>query len=160
MKHRTKPGSHPITASFFLLVGGLLTLALPARALTINVTYDSSVTNIGTLSQVQTAFGAADQTIQSLYTNAITINIGVYGPNAGHFGSISLGQSYFSLTGNFTYSQIVSALRNRKIPVEYMLVENEGHGVTRRENIVAYLGRSYRFLAGVWKIEIRAATGP
>jgi hypothetical protein len=101
-------------ARFFLLVGGLLTLALPARALTINVTYDSSVTNIGTLAQVQTAFGAAVQTIQSLYTNAITINIGVYGPNAGHFGSISLGQSYFSLTGNFTYSQIVSALRTAR----------------------------------------------
>jgi len=43
--------------------------------------------------------------------------------------------------------QIVAALRKGKIPVEYMLIENEGHGLTRRENLVAYLARSYRFLA-------------
>jgi hypothetical protein len=28
-----------------------------------------------------------------------------------------------------------------------MLIANEGHGVTRRENIVAYLARSYRSVA-------------
>jgi dipeptidyl aminopeptidase/acylaminoacyl peptidase len=28
-----------------------------------------------------------------------------------------------------------------------MLIANEGHGVTRRENQIAYLARSYRFLA-------------
>jgi dipeptidyl aminopeptidase/acylaminoacyl peptidase len=43
--------------------------------------------------------------------------------------------------------QIVRALRKRRIPVEYMLIENEGHGVTRRENKIAYLVRSYRFVA-------------
>ena len=43
--------------------------------------------------------------------------------------------------------QIVTALRRRGIPVEYMLIANEGHGVTRRENLIAYLARSYRFLA-------------
>jgi dipeptidyl aminopeptidase/acylaminoacyl peptidase len=43
--------------------------------------------------------------------------------------------------------QIVAALRRRHVPVEYMLIANEGHGVTRRENIIAYLARSYRFLA-------------
>jgi len=43
--------------------------------------------------------------------------------------------------------QIVSALRKRNVPVEYMLIENEGHGVTRRENLIAYLARSYRFVA-------------
>jgi len=43
--------------------------------------------------------------------------------------------------------QIVSALRRRHVPVEYMLIANEGHGVTRRENILAYLARSYRFLS-------------
>ena len=35
--------------------------------------------------------------------------------------------------------QIVAALRRRGIPVEYMLIANEGHGVTRRENLIAYL---------------------
>lgn len=43
--------------------------------------------------------------------------------------------------------QIVAALRRRGVPVEYMLIANEGHGVTRRENIIAYLARSYRFVA-------------
>jgi dipeptidyl aminopeptidase/acylaminoacyl peptidase len=43
--------------------------------------------------------------------------------------------------------QIVTALRAHGVPVEYMLLENEGHGVSRRENIVSYLNRSYRFLA-------------
>jgi len=43
--------------------------------------------------------------------------------------------------------QIVEALRARHVPVEYMLVDNEGHGVTRRENVIAYLARSYRFVA-------------
>jgi dipeptidyl aminopeptidase/acylaminoacyl peptidase len=33
------------------------------------------------------------------------------------------------------------------VPVEYMLVANEGHGVTRRDNVIAYLARSYRFVA-------------
>lgn len=43
--------------------------------------------------------------------------------------------------------QIVAALRRRHVPVEYMLIANEGHGVTRRENLIAYFARSYRFLA-------------
>jgi dipeptidyl aminopeptidase/acylaminoacyl peptidase len=43
--------------------------------------------------------------------------------------------------------QIVAALRRRRVPVEYMLVANEGHGVTRRDNMIAYLARSYRFVA-------------
>ena len=43
--------------------------------------------------------------------------------------------------------QIVAALRRRHVPVEYMLVANEGHGVARRENMVHYLARSYRFVA-------------
>ena len=43
--------------------------------------------------------------------------------------------------------QIVAALRRRRVPVEYMLVANEGHGVTRRDNVIAYLARSYRFVA-------------
>ncbi|HTR53952.1 MAG TPA: prolyl oligopeptidase family serine peptidase [Kofleriaceae bacterium] len=43
--------------------------------------------------------------------------------------------------------QIVGALRRRGIPVEYMLIANEGHGITRRDNKIAYLVRSFRFLA-------------
>ena len=42
--------------------------------------------------------------------------------------------------------QIVRALRDGKVPVEYMLLENEGHGLVRRESTTAYLARTYRFL--------------
>jgi hypothetical protein len=92
--------------SVFLAFGFLFS----ARALTINVTYDASVTNIGTLAQVQTAFGAAVQTIQNLYTNAITINIKVYSAYAGPFGYVDLGESQTEFVGNPTYSQLTNAL--------------------------------------------------
>jgi len=101
-------------------VAGLLPVFLTlcflpgARALTFNVTYDSSVTNIGPLAQVQTAFGAAAQTIQNLYTNSITVNVTVYGPNHGNFGSIGLGESYTDYIYdpvNFKYPQLTNALR-------------------------------------------------
>ncbi len=48
--------------------------------------------------------------------------------------------------------QIVEALRARHVPVEYMLLTNEGHGITRRENMIAYFTRSYRFLAAHLKL--------
>jgi dipeptidyl aminopeptidase/acylaminoacyl peptidase len=42
--------------------------------------------------------------------------------------------------------QMVIALRKRAIPVEYMLLENEGHGIKRNENKAEYLARAARFL--------------
>jgi dipeptidyl aminopeptidase/acylaminoacyl peptidase len=42
--------------------------------------------------------------------------------------------------------QMVMALRKRAIPVEYMLLANEGHGVMRGENKAEYLARAARFL--------------
>jgi acetyl esterase/lipase len=42
--------------------------------------------------------------------------------------------------------QIVRELRGRKVPVEYMLLANEGHGFSRRENYAQYLARTVRFL--------------
>jgi dipeptidyl aminopeptidase/acylaminoacyl peptidase len=42
--------------------------------------------------------------------------------------------------------QIVQALRARKIPVEYMVAENEGHSLARKENQVEFLSRSAVFL--------------
>src|SRR5271170_2603800 len=97
-----------------LLAFCLLVFSLSARALTINVTYDSSVTNIGTLAQVQTAFGAAVQTIQNLYTNSATINITVYAAGAGPFtNGVDLGESQTEFEGNnnFGYPQLTNALR-------------------------------------------------
>ncbi len=42
--------------------------------------------------------------------------------------------------------QVVAALRRRDVPVEYMLVANEGHSVEHKENHAAFLGRAARFL--------------
>jgi dipeptidyl aminopeptidase/acylaminoacyl peptidase len=41
---------------------------------------------------------------------------------------------------------IVRALRERHVPVEYMVAANEGHSVDHRENKVAFLTRVLRFL--------------
>lgn len=42
--------------------------------------------------------------------------------------------------------QIVRSLRERKVPVEYMVAANEGHSFSHVENKVAFLARSARFL--------------
>lgn len=41
---------------------------------------------------------------------------------------------------------VVRALRTRKVPVEYMVAENEGHSLARRETQVALYARMLRFL--------------
>jgi len=41
---------------------------------------------------------------------------------------------------------IVGALRERKVPVEYMVADDEGHSLARKENAVRFLARSGRFL--------------
>lgn len=41
---------------------------------------------------------------------------------------------------------IVKALRQRKIPSEYMVADNEGHSLARRETLIAFLARCARFL--------------
>jgi dipeptidyl aminopeptidase/acylaminoacyl peptidase len=43
--------------------------------------------------------------------------------------------------------QIVKALRERKVPVEYMVAPNEGHSMERRETRIALFSRVARFLA-------------
>ena len=41
---------------------------------------------------------------------------------------------------------IVHALRERHVPVEYMVADNEGHSLSRKENLIQFLARSARFL--------------
>lgn len=41
---------------------------------------------------------------------------------------------------------IVRALRERHVPVEYMVADNEGHSLSRKENMIQFLARSARFL--------------
>lgn len=42
--------------------------------------------------------------------------------------------------------QVVRALRSRKVPVEYMVADDEGHSLARRENVIALFSRSGAFL--------------
>ncbi|MEP6995389.1 MAG: prolyl oligopeptidase family serine peptidase, partial [Acidobacteriota bacterium] len=42
--------------------------------------------------------------------------------------------------------QVVRALRGRSVPVEYMVADNEGHSLARRENQIAFYSRAGRFL--------------
>ena len=87
-----------------LFLGFMSTLA--AHALTFNVTYDASVTSSTNSDAIQSAFTAATQTFQSLYTNTMTVNLTVF-----YNSSTSLGASSFNLTGNPTYAQLTNALR-------------------------------------------------
>jgi dipeptidyl aminopeptidase/acylaminoacyl peptidase len=41
---------------------------------------------------------------------------------------------------------IVKALRERNVPVEYMVANDEGHSLARRENRIAFMSRAARFL--------------
>jgi hypothetical protein len=79
--------------------------AVSVRALTINLTYDSSVTGLTNAAQVEAAAAAAAQTFQDLYTNAITINITV-----AFSSSVNLGESSTPEQGNPSYNDLVNAL--------------------------------------------------
>lgn len=108
-----------VVARGLVLTGLILSgLALPAGALTISVTYDSSVTSLANAAQVETAFEMAAQTIQNLYSNSITVNITVYWGATGPFsGGISLGESQTQLLGNpdFAYPDLTNALRAARL---------------------------------------------
>jgi hypothetical protein len=85
-------------------------LALPARALVFDVTYDASVA--AAPAAFQTAFQDAINLYQTTYIDPITINIDVgWGEIDGNpLSPGSLGQSRTNQPGNFTYSQVRSAL--------------------------------------------------
>lgn len=42
--------------------------------------------------------------------------------------------------------QIVRAMRERKVPVEYMVAPDEGHSLDKRPNQLAFAARTARFL--------------
>ena len=103
----------PICLAFL----ALLLLSSPATALTINVTYDASVTSFPNAAQVEAAFATAVQVFEDLYTNQATINMTVYLGPAGPFsGGIGLGESNFELV-NSSYSEITNALFTHRVSV-------------------------------------------
>jgi len=103
------PVSRKTVSALFALLS-----ILSAPAVTFNATYDASVTGLTNAAQVEAAFGMATQTLQSLYTNAITVNLTVYwGPNGPFANGINLGASYTQFAGSsgFKYPQLTNALR-------------------------------------------------
>lgn len=79
------------------------TAALPATALIINPTYDSTVTGLSNFSSIQSAFTYAAQQFQTQYTDPITINITVSS------GTTGLGASDTQLQST-DYASLVNAL--------------------------------------------------
>ncbi|HEV2437478.1 MAG TPA: NF038122 family metalloprotease [Verrucomicrobiae bacterium] len=101
-------GAERCAVAKWLVLTGLILfrLASPVRALTINVTYDTTVTSQTNAAQIESAFGDAVQTFQDLYTNNITVGVVVY-----YQSGIGLGESSTEFTGNPAYSDLISALR-------------------------------------------------
>ena len=101
------------TVPIFTTIFGLWILAglaLPARALVFDVTYDASVGMAP--AAFQTAFQDAIDLYQTTYTDPITIHINVgWGEIDGNpLSPGNLGQSRTNQPANFTYSQVRNAL--------------------------------------------------
>lgn len=90
----------------------LMILPFPARALVINVTYDSSVTSQPNAAQIETAYNLVVQSLETLYTNPVTVNLTVY------WGETDLGSSGTFLIGDYSYNNVVTALQNSASTLE------------------------------------------
>ena len=97
-----------------LILGvALFCLGVPARAVTINVNYDASVSNSMFFPQIQAALGVVSNTFHVLFTNSSSVNVTCYWGAAGPFsGGVSLGENECVLGGPFSYAEITNALRN------------------------------------------------
>src|SRR6516164_6836431 len=87
-----------------------------APALTLNITYDSSVTSQSNAAQIESAFATAAQLFQTQFTNAITVNITVYWGATGPFsGGIGLGASQTQFMGTYLYADVTNALNAHRV---------------------------------------------
>lgn len=86
--------------------------SLPARAVSFHITYDSSVSNSGYFSSIQSALNVVTNTYHVLFTNSCTVNFTCYWGAVGPFSAgVSLGENECQEMGTFTYAQITNALR-------------------------------------------------
>ncbi|GAC1487495.1 MAG: hypothetical protein NVS2B11_13090 [Acetobacteraceae bacterium] len=85
---------------------------MPAAALTINVSYDSSITGLSNAGAVEQAFGTAAAAFQTVLSNPVTVNIKAsWGTVGGQpLPSSALGSSSTSLYGYYSYEQMKSWL--------------------------------------------------
>jgi len=83
-----------------------LVFEAPARGLTIDLTYDPTVTTLSYAASVESATNYAAQQIENLFSDNITINIDVVASSDSSF----VGQSSASSAGGFSYSNVRSEL--------------------------------------------------
>ncbi|MFB3891618.1 MAG: NF038122 family metalloprotease [Phycisphaerae bacterium] len=95
--------------TFLAAILACLILAAPAgAALTINLTFDASVTSLANSGTIQAACNYAAQQFTSNFTDPITIHITVVAVP----GTTILGESLTNLNGTYTYAQVTAALTN------------------------------------------------
>lgn len=91
-------------------LGLIVATAVPsAHALTINVTYDSSITNLGNAAAIQTAFDSVVSQFESAIANNITVNFNVaWGKvNTTPITSGLVGEALVNASGGFySYAQV------------------------------------------------------
>ncbi|MGH7939702.1 MAG: NF038122 family metalloprotease [Limisphaerales bacterium] len=90
----------------------LTVLPSPARAMVINVTYDSSVTSQANAAQIEAAYNLVVANFETLYTNPITVNITV------NWGQSGFGSSSTVLYQGYQYSDLTAALQNAETTPE------------------------------------------
>lgn len=94
-----------------VLVFAGVVLVMPARALIINATFDSTINSQTNAAQIEAAFGAAVKMFQNQFTNPITVNLTVsFDP------TVNLGANVCQLVGStgFRYANLVTALHNAR----------------------------------------------
>jgi hypothetical protein len=109
----------PARLRLTLAVGALAatiaaTAASPAAALTIIPNFDSSVTGLANAAAVESAFRTVANDYASVFSNPVTVNIGVsWGSVAGQaLPSNAVGASSDNLYGYFSYGQVRNDLIN------------------------------------------------
>src|SRR4051812_32086594 len=101
------------TPRLFLTAGVLLAVISPARALTINPVFDSSISNLATTNLIISSFNTAAKYFQDTYSDAVTVNLNVYFGNQGPFsGGSPIGgaASFGNDLTTYTYAQTVAFL--------------------------------------------------
>lgn len=110
-------GKHPFAFAWRrgIIAASLAGVAsMPAQALVIDTTFDSSVTSLSNASTVEGYFNAVTSIYQTLFKDPVTVNITVSWGSVGGVAlpSNAIGASLDPLYGYYTYNQIRSALFN------------------------------------------------
>jgi len=81
----------------------------PARALTIDATFDNSITTAGNAVNIENAINTSDQQIESLYSNPITVNILYRTQAGGANGFLSDSSSGYYVNAYSDYTGLLQA---------------------------------------------------